>query len=270
MNKLIITDKGILLSESIRETEINKDKSVYEVLRVVEGTALFLEDHYNRLLSSVKMGDVNFYMNYSEFEQHLHELCKINDQTIGNVKFILSGDKMESRWSFSFIPHSYPSEADYREGVSTGLLYAERNNPNAKIIQHTVREKANQMMEAQKFYEVLLVDRNGLITEGSRSNVFFVKGDRFYTAPTAMVLAGVTRMKVLECLQELKFNVQEKAVSSAEIGQYDAVFLTGTSPKVLPVNRIDDQVFKVNNPMVEQLRIKYNSVIENYIGSKKH
>ncbi|HET6559318.1 MAG TPA: aminotransferase class IV [Prolixibacteraceae bacterium] len=270
MNKLIITDKGIIHSELRKETDLNKDKSVYEVLRVLDGTALFLEDHFNRLLSSVQMSGMNFKMNYSEFEHHIQELCTFNHQWVGNVKFVLSGDKMESSWSFSFIPHIYPSDAEYRDGVATGLLIAERANPNAKIIQQTVRDKANQMMAEMKLYEVLLVDRNGLVTEGSRSNVFFVKGDRFYTAPTAMVLAGVTRMKVLECLQELKFIVQEQAVASAEIGQYDAVFLTGTSPKVLPINRIDDQRFKAGNPMVEQLRIKYNSMIESYMASKKH
>lgn len=269
MNTIIITDKGILPSDSMKEIDLNKDKSVYEVFRVMDGCALFLEDHFNRLLSSVKVSGTDFKMNFQEFEQCVHELCKINNQSFGNIKFVLSGDNMESRWYFTFIPHSYPSESEYGKGVATGLLYAEREQPNAKIIQQTVREKANQMMAEKKLYEVLLVDRNGLITEGSRSNVFFVKGDVFYTAPTAMVLAGVTRMKVLECLDELKFTVVEQAVASAEIEQYDAVFLTGTSPKVLPVNRIDDHVFNAGNPMVEQLRIKYNSVIESYLASKK-
>lgn len=270
MNKLIITDKGILHSESFKETDSEKDKSVYEVLRVVDGIPLFLEDHFNRLLSSVQMSGLNFKMNYSEFEQYFQELCTINHQSDGNVKFVLSGNSIDSRWSFSFIPHSYPSETEYREGVATGLLYAEREQPNAKIIQQNIREKANQRMAEMKFYEVLLVDRNGCITEGSRSNVFFVKGDRFYTAPTAMILAGVTRMKVLECLEELQFAVLEQAVASEEIVEYDAAFLTGTSPKVLPINRIDDHRFRVNNPMIEQLMTTYNSVIESYIASKKH
>lgn len=268
MNKLVITDKGILRSESYKETDLNKDKSIYEVLRVMDGTALFLEDHFNRLLSSVKMSGKMFKMSYSDFEQHIRELCKINNQLLGNVKFVLSVDHTKSHWSFSFIPHSYPSEVEYTKGVATGLLYAEREQPNAKIIQQTVRDKANQMMAQQNFYEMLLVNRHGLITEGSRSNVFFVKGDRFYTAPTTMVLAGVTRMKILECLQKLKFNVLDQAVAGAEIGQYDAAFLTGTSPKVLSVKNIDDHVFKVGNPMVEQLMSKYNSVIENYLASK--
>lgn len=270
MNKLIITDKGIQHIESIHENDSARDNSVYEVFRITDGIALFLEDHFARLLSSVIIGDVKFDMNFTEFENHVHELCHINHQSVGNVKFVLSGDQNKSRWSFSFIAHSYPTEAAYREGVPAGLLYAERDNPNAKIIQHTVREKANQMMAKKKLYEMLLVDRNGLITEGSRSNVIFVKGDRFYTAPTAMILEGITRMKVLDCLHELQFALIEQAVAVTEIGQYDAVFLTGTSPKVLPVNRIDDHVFKTDNPMVEQLMEKYNSMIESYMASNKH
>lgn len=270
MNTLIVTDKGIVNSDQSNAYDLNMDQSVYEVFRLIDGTALFLEDHYDRLIGSVQMSGIRFQMEYPEFEQCIKQLARINERGNGNVKFVLSGDRKSSQWSFSFIPHAYPSAADYREGVATGLLYAERENPNAKIVQNTVREKANQLMGDKKLYEVLLVDKSGLIREGSRSNVFFVKGDRFYTAPTTMVLAGVTRKKVLECIREMGLMVVEEAVKSTEVAFCDAVFISGTSPKVLPVNRIDDHVFNVGNPVVEQLRIKYDSVIENYIASRKY
>lgn len=270
MNTLLVTDKGIFNSEQLSGYELNKDRSVYEVFRLMQGTALFLEDHYDRLISSVQMSGIRFKMEYSEFEQNIEKLSHVNEQLDGNVKFVLLGDSKSSQWSFSFIPHAYPSASDYREGVATGLLYAERENPTAKIVQNTVREKANQLMADKKLYEVLLVDKSGLVREGSRSNVFFVKGDRFYTAPTSMVLAGVTRKKVMECIQEMGRIVVEEAVKDTEITSCDAAFISGTSPKVLPINRIDDQVFKVGNPLVDQLMIKYNSVIEDYMASKKH
>ena len=58
-----------------------------------------------------------------------------------------------------------------------------------------IRERPVRLISDNKLYEVLLVDRNGRITEGSRSNVFFVKGNKFYTGPSAMVLVGITRKK---------------------------------------------------------------------------
>jgi branched-chain amino acid aminotransferase len=117
-------------------------------------------------------------------------------------------------------------------------------------------------------YEVLLVDRHGRITEGSRSNVFFVKGNRFYTAPASQVLGGVTRKKVLQCLHGLGFTVIVEAVSAIEIGSFEAVFLTGTSPGVLPVNYIDAVYFKTDNPSVRQLMAQYDLMIEAYLAGQ--
>ena len=112
---------------------------------------------------------------------------------------------------------------------------------------------------------MLLVDRNERITEGSRSNVFFVKGNRFYTAPDSMVLSGVTRKKVMECLADLEFTIVEEAVFTSEISTFDAVFLTGTSPKVLPVRSIGKQVFNTQLLVVNELMNQYNHLIDNYI-----
>jgi len=113
-----------------------------------------------------------------------------------------------------------------------------------------------------------LVDRDGMITEGSRSNVFFVKGDVFYTAPASMVLEGITRQKVIECLTKLAFPVVEQAVKGNEIDKFDAAFLTGTSPKVLPVSAVGKQMFDVRNNAILKLMDIYNQMIQNYIRNE--
>ncbi len=187
----------------------------------------------------------------------------------GNIKFAYTVKDEIPAYFYGFIPHSYPSFEDFLKGVKTDLFWAERESPNAKIIQQNIREKANQMIKEKELYEVLLVNSDGLITEGSRSNVFFVKGNRFYTAPVYQVLVGVTRQKVLECLSELAFPIIEEAVFSLEISAYDAVFLTGTSPNVLPVNCIGTSTFQTNNFFVEKLMAKYNLMVETYIRSQK-
>jgi branched-chain amino acid aminotransferase len=260
--------------ENLPQSELNtmlfnSDHSVYEVIRVIDGIALFLEDHFARLKSSVQIRGFQFEMEFSDFRQNITELAKLNHQMNGNVKFVIAEHEPVNKWSFSFIPHSYPEPKDYRQGVKVGLLFAERVDPNAKFIQNTVRELANQMIADEKLYEVLLVNRNGQITEGSRSNVFFVKGNRFYTAPASSVLEGVTRQKVLECLRELAFLIIEKEILASEIIHFEAVFLTGTSPKVLPVNCIGAVQFSAKNHLIGQLMAKYNSMIEKYINERK-
>lgn len=269
MSNFAITDTGIIDTNKVPVFTDHTDRSVYEVIRLVDGIALFLEDHFARLLSSARLSGIHFNMQMAEFDRLIEELVVANGQNLGNIKFILTTSNSVNHWSFSFIPHSYPTQKDYQQGVPSGLLYAERSNPEAKVIQHSVREKADLMIAEQKLYEVLLVDRNGLITEGSRSNVFFMKENKFYTAPASMVLSGVTRKKVLDCLKELNYPIIEQAVAANEISTYEAAFLTGTSPKVLPINAIDECRFNVGNPYVNELKNLYNRKIDEYILSKK-
>ncbi|HLN73704.1 MAG TPA: aminotransferase class IV [Prolixibacteraceae bacterium] len=269
MSNFAITDTGIIDTNKVPVFTVNTDRSVYEVIRLIEGIALFLEDHFARLLHSARISGIQLNMQLSEFDQAIEKLIITNHQNTGNIKFLLTVTNNMNHWSLSFIPHSYPTDNDYQQGVPTGLLYAERSNPEAKVIQRSVREKADQMIADRKLYEVLLVDRNGLITEGSRSNVFFIKGNRFYTAPAAMVLSGVTRKKVLECLHELNYPVIELAVPAQEVSNYEAVFLTGTSPKVLPIDAIDNCHFKTDHPLMKALMDYYNKKLDEYILSKK-
>ena len=248
----------------------NSKQSVYEVIRIIDGVALFLEEHFSRLRQSMQIEGILFEMEFQEFNRNTAELIEIDQTLNGNIKFIYSVFESENKWTFSFIPHSYPSQEDYLKGVRTDLFFAERENPNAKVIQDIIRNRANQMIEDHELYEVLLVDRDGLITEGSRSNVFFVKDDVFYTAPASMVLVGVTRQKVLECLTGLGLPVIEEAVGASEIGCYDAVFLTGTSPGILPVRSIGSQVFNTQHPLVKRLINRYNDLITQYIKNEKN
>lgn len=269
MSNFILTDKGVVDSTKETAFNMNTDRSVYEVIRLIDGVALFLEDHFDRLMASSRISGIQLNMQFPDFSLLINQLMIANQQYTGNIKFLLAVTNSDNHWSLSFIPHSYPSQTDYDLGVTSGLLDAERLNPEAKVIQNAVREKADQMIADKKLYEVLLVDRNGFITEGSRSNVFFVKKDVFYTAPATMVLSGVTRKKVLDCIKEMNHTVLEQAVRSNEIGSYEAAFLTGTSPKVLPINAINDCSFQADHSLVKQLMDHYNRKIDEYILSKK-
>jgi len=264
-----VTEKGILSDLVFSPDNLNADSSVYEVIRVKDGIALFLEDHYSRLKNSISTQNMDSVFSFSEFKNKIVELISINKITEGNIRFVLSANKSEINWAFAFIPHSYPSQEEYRLGVPTGLLFAERENPNAKIIQSNLRDKANQMIKEKLLYEVLLVDRDGMITEGSRSNVFFVKNGVFYTEAAAKILPGITRAKVMECIQSLSYKVIEQSVSVNEIIEFDAVFLTGTSPKVLPVRSIEKTIFGTDNEFVLELIDRYDLMIADYLKNEK-
>jgi len=265
----VLSNEGLIVDSAYLGTSFNSTHSVYEVIRLIDGVALFLEDHFDRLKRSMQIQGLMFQMDFQDFKRNITELARQNQRMEDNIKFICSVVEGNIQWVFSFIPHSYPTEHDYERGITTDLLHAERRNPNAKVVQADIRDVANQMIADLKLYEVLLVDGNGMITEGSRSNVFFVKSGIFYTAPALMVLEGITRQKVIDCLKGLNFQIVEQAVSEVEIIDFDAVFLTGTSPKVLPVRKVREQMFDVGNHAVLSLMDSYNLMIQDYIRNER-
>jgi branched-chain amino acid aminotransferase len=266
----IITNEGLVVETDFRFDLFDTDQTIYEVLRIMDGIPIFLEEHFLRLENSLKSQGLKINLSLGDFSLKIGELIGLNNCPQGNIKFVYQATNSGSRWAFFFIPHYYPSEIEYLQGVPTDLLKVERENPNSKIIQKSIREMADQLIAVQKLSEVLLVDRAGQITEGSRSNVFFVKDEVFYTAPSSKVLVGITRQKVLECLTELGFRLIEKSVDANEIGLFDAIFLTGTSPKVLPVRSIGTLKYTTQLFCVKRLMDCFDKRIAQYISTRKN
>ncbi len=113
------------------------------------------------------------------------------------------------------------------------------------------------------------MNREGRITEGSRSNVFFVKDGCFVTAPAEEVLPGITRQKVIELLAGSGYALKEHSLSAAELPQVQAAFLTGTSPKILPIRSIGDLTLPVDNAGVAYLQNEYNKLIDRYLADAR-
>ena len=236
---------------------------IYEVLRVSQGIPLFLEDHLERFFQSANIAGKNILFTIQQIETLLNDLIQQNGVMEGNV--LLS---CKVNLKAYFIPHVYPSDEQYQTGVTCGLLKAERENPNAKVFQTTVRMQADKMLEENGFYEVLLVNQLNHITEGSRSNVFFWDGKKIVTPPAPKVLLGITRNNVIQLAFDRGLTVSEEDVSLDNLPTFSAAFLTGTSPKILPVNQVENIFFDPQNPTVRTLMNKYDALMEQYIKSK--
>lgn len=241
------------------------DGGIYEVIRVIRAVPLFWEEHLKRFFYSAKMAQIQ--LNYSEEEivDILQQLIHQNEVQNGNILV-----SFKNCLKAFFIPHNYPSDVDYGNGVSCGVLRAERTNPNAKVFQTSVRQKANELIAANNYYEVVLVDKHGLITEGSRSNLFFIKEEQIFTPRANKVLLGITRQKTMECAAELDISVKESDVALSGLSNFEAAFVTGTSPKILPIHSIQEIKFDPNNEILQKLIRQFNLKIENYIQRSKN
>jgi len=237
---------------------------IYEVLRVNSSVPLFLEEHLNRLYNSAKISGIKVGFAGDTIKGLLDELISANKMASGNI--LISA---KENFKAYFIPHNYPDIELYSSGIECGILHAERVNPNAKVFQTGVRQMADNLMTDKNLYEVLLVDNRGRITEGSRSNVFFVKDDKIVTPPGNEVLLGITRTKAIQVAVDHGFNVAEEDVYVKDLDEFDSVFITGTSPKILPVKQIEDVGFNPQNNILRQLISGYNQLIEEYIKRNK-
>ena len=265
----VVTKQGVFSDSAYSIEHLNTDLNIYEVIRIISGVGLFLEDHFLRLQNSMRIKGISSDIDFNEFKSAINQLIRINKREEGNIKFILASVKEISEWAFVFIPHSYPSLNEYKCGVAVDIIYEERADPNAKVIRNNIRDHANFITSNKNLYEVLLANRQGFITEGSRSNVFFVKENVFYTAPASIVLIGITRQKVIDCIKIIGYKLIERAVNLSELADFEAVFITGTSPKVLPVKSIGNLSFQTQNPEVCKLMDAYTLLIQEYIRNKK-
>jgi branched-chain amino acid aminotransferase len=118
-------------------------------------------------------------------------------------------------------------------------------------------------------YEAILVNRHGIITEASRSNIFFTKGNVIYTTEASHVLPGITRKKVLEVCSLLKMDVKFVSIKVDELKNYDSCFLTGTARKIVPIRVIEDTRFDAENPLVQKISLEFEKLVAGYISQNK-
>ncbi len=268
LNKFYIFNGSL---EPVEKFEIlGKGKQIYEVIRIIDSVPLFLEEHMERLINSLELENLHSKYTIHVIKDNLEKLIEANDNIEGNIKIILNFQKdMEDLYIF-YIPHSYPKEAMYKQGVSTILYHGERNNPNAKVINSSFREDVNKKIEEADAYEAILVDNEGRITEGSRSNIFFVKDKKVITSPVEAVLPGITRQHILALCHKHNLEVMEAYSKEEELQGYDAAFISGTSPKVLPIKQVNSIIFDSSlNIIVKELMELYDNSIKEYIKNYK-
>jgi branched-chain amino acid aminotransferase len=164
-----------------------------------------------------------------------------------------------------FIPHNYPTATDYAQGIKMVSLAAERTTPNAKVSNPALRAQADQMIKDQRISEILYVDRNGFITEGSRSNIFLVRDNALFTPALSQVLPGITREMVIEICVKNEIPLHETKIRYLDLETFQGIFITGTSPKVLPVRQIDDKYFAVNSKLLRFTIEEFDHLIREYL-----
>lgn len=239
----------------------DKNDIIYEVIRFIEGKPLFLEDHLNRFLHTFHFNQEDIKKHRSPLIENIRLLIEKNKIAEGNIRFQFNNNDTHSFCAW-IIPHRYPSVDQYKKGVGLKSYYAERQEPRIKARDIKLRDGADQIIKEQEVYEVILINSEDQITEGSRSNIFFIKNNLFITPPLSLVLPGITRQKIIQLLKDNDFKFEERPVQVNEINSFDSSFISGTSPKILPVALFDKVPMQVEHPLLFKLISLYDQQIE--------
>ena len=91
------------------------------------------------------------------------------------------------------------------------------------------------------FDEVIVLNNDGHISEGSAANFFLMRNGVFATPPiTDNVLEGITRRTIMQFIrEELKMEVVERQIDRTELYLADEAFLCGTGVQISPIARVD-------------------------------
>ncbi len=242
---------------------------VYEVVRFENSHLIFWQDHYSRLENSLKIAGQDYPLKFNQITSKIKLLIAANKLTEGLVKIDLYfHPKGEVLFKAYLTPLKVTTQDQQTNGIRCSLQFSQRHHPEAKIYNKDVRGKANTIIDQSQVYETILVNQENYLTEGSRSNVFFIKDHKLITADDSLVLPGIIRSKIITLARDNSYEIIFRAVSVEEIIEMEAVFITGTSPRLLPVKSIDKHNFNVNHPIMIQLKLDLAKLIEDQVNNK--
>jgi branched-chain amino acid aminotransferase len=249
------------------EDLVHKGTSLYEVVRLMDGKFLFLEDHLARLSNSLSLTGIQPWISHSGIREGLQVLLEKNSTGYGNVKIVMNLQEDGSRHFLAyFVYHRYPSARDYHRGVKVITYPFERMDPNKKIWRPEFRRHVADKLHDEGAFEALLIDSGKCITEASKANVFAIRGTGIMTPPDDVILPGITRHYVLQICRESSLQVTMEKIPSEEIPDLEGLFLTGTSLHVLPVSLVNEHPLPVRHPVMSEIMNKFQILINKHLN----
>lgn len=222
---------------------------IYEVVRVYNGRCFLLERHLDRFEKSAAALRLKIPTERSELSKKLQELVERNEVGTGLVYFQLT--RGSAQRGHAIPDGSEPCLLAYTDLVErpTGAFEKGIRAIMVKDIRwlrcdiKSLNLLGNVLARQEAVdagVEEAIQHRDGMVTEGSASNVFAVRGGVLYTHPVStLILAGVSRRRVLDLARRIQLETAEVTFSVQELKEASEVFVTGTTAEVTPVIEID-------------------------------
>ncbi|TBN04450.1 aminotransferase class IV [Hyunsoonleella flava] len=249
--------------------------AVFETIKVVNGKKLFWEDHYFRLMASMRIMRMEIPMNFTmEFlETEISEILKANGFETGNarVKLIVyrneGGLYLPEHNSVGYTISVRPLQTDvytlntsnyevdlFKDYyVAPTLLSTLKTNNKAINVVGSIFASENELDNC------LLLNTNKNVVEALNGNLFLVKGNTIKTPPLSDgCLKGVMRTQIIKFVGQLNdFELQEASISPFELQKADELFITNVITGIQSVTKYRKKEFfnSVAKMLLEKLNV---------------
>jgi branched-chain amino acid aminotransferase len=239
---------------------VHYGSSVFEGIRCYntkKGPAVFrLQDHMQRLLNSGKIYRMDIPYTVDELCQATMDTIKANKlkecyirpiafrgySELGVYPLNCPVETVIAAWGWGQYLGEEALENGVDLGVSTWRRMAPDTMPNmAKAGSNYMNSQLAKMESVMNGYdEAIMLDYQGMVSEGSGENIFLVKDEVLYTPPvSSSLLGGITRDSIMEIARDMELEVREETLPREMLYVADEVFLTGTAAELTPIRSID-------------------------------
>lgn len=270
-NKTMIWVNGALVpkdeaSVSVFDHGLLYGDGVFEGIRVYRGRIFKAAQHMDRLYHCAKSIFLDIPISKNEMIAIMRQCIEANGIVDGYIRLVVT----RGEGTLGLNPYTCPKPgiiciADqiqlfkpemYQKGMRVVLAHRPKTpiaclDPRVKSLNylnnilakceaiHLGKSLGIEKIEDQ-LLEVIMLNTEGYVTEGSGDNIFFVKDGELFTPPSeAGILEGITRRFVINSLcQDCKVNVHEKNFTPKELLDADEIFLTGSAAEIIAVREV--------------------------------
>ncbi|MCB1306587.1 MAG: branched-chain amino acid transaminase [Leptospiraceae bacterium] len=246
-----------------------------------------IDDHYNRLVKSARIMQMNPPKTAAEMKSITLELARKNNFRTNTYfrPFIYKSDLQLSprlhdiHDAFALYTVPLNDYLDTTRGMRTAVSSWRRIDENiiptrAKASGGYINSALAKSEAVQNgFDEAIFLDMRGMVSEGSAENIFIVRENTIITPHLASaVLEGITRRSIIELARSMGYSVVERDVARAELYICDEAFFCGTGAQVAWIAEIDRRVIGDGNigPISSKLRDRFVNIVNGEDPEFKH
>lgn len=235
---------------------IKYGKGLFETIKIKNSELIYFDDHISRLKNSMEFLRIS----PDNLEMRIENNIKEIDLSIdGALRIMVTEDFNGYRICMETRPTDYTDEK-FVTGLKLKIVEPIRDKYNILNNHKTNNYLLNhELLSAEKlngYDEIVFLNQDGNVTEGSFTNLFFIKTDKIVTAPIEDgLLPGVYRKNFIKQLFEKDIECEIRHIHCKELHTFDSCICTNSLMEKRFVKSIDDMNFKKTNFTEELLKI---------------